>query len=108
MKVTLTSYGACIRKIEVPDRNGNIENVVLGFENLDDYVERNPFFGVTVGRFAGRISNGLCSFNGEDYVLDQNDAPFIGPNCLHGGTETWSKKTWSLEQTQVSKNTGKF
>ena len=84
MKVVLSSYGCCIRRLEVPDRNGNIENVVLGFDSLDQYVEGNPFFGVTVGRFAGRIRNAQFMLNNEQYKLEANDAPFIGPNNLHG------------------------
>ncbi|HTU90893.1 MAG TPA: aldose epimerase family protein, partial [Gemmataceae bacterium] len=67
--------------------------VVLGFDNLKDYVERNPHFGATVGRVANRIAKGKFTLNGKEYTLAVNN----GPNSLHGGLKGFDKKVWKAE-----------
>ncbi|MEM8732701.1 MAG: galactose mutarotase, partial [Planctomycetota bacterium] len=68
-RVSLTNYGAILVHVEVPDRDGNRANVNLGYDELDDYLERHPYFGSTVGRFCNRIAKGKFEIDGESYEL---------------------------------------
>lgn len=97
----LTNYGGIITSIKVPDRNGKLGDVVLGFDNLKQYVDPNPCFGATIGRFANRIRNGEFSINGIHYVLEKND----GKNCIHGGNE-FDKAVWDGEIVHEAKGDG--
>lgn len=81
MEVTLIDLGAVITGILVPDKNGNKEDVVLGFDTVKDYETNPPSLGAVVGRFANRIANAKFTLNGKEYTLDQND----GKHCLHSG-----------------------
>ena len=70
LRVTLLSYGAIIQKIEMPDKNGNWENIVLGFEKKEEYIEKNiPYLGAMVGRTAGRTKNGILKI-GENMDIE--------------------------------------
>lgn len=93
IEMTCMEYGCVITKLLVPNREGNAENIVLGFDNLDDYLNHSPYFGAAVGRVAGRIKNGEFTLDGKEYQLDKND----GNNHLHGGDEGFSLKIWSAE-----------
>lgn len=86
-------YGAAIVSLQVPDRAGRIDDVVLGFDTLDDYVARNRYFGVVVGRYANRIANGTFTLDGRTYALAKNN----GPNHLHGGVKGFDKALWLAE-----------
>jgi aldose 1-epimerase len=90
MTVELVSYGALIKQISVPDHDGKLANVVLGFDNLDDYVERSPYFGATIGRFANRIAGGRFTLDGIQYQLPANEPP----HTLHGGRQGFDKQLW--------------
>jgi aldose 1-epimerase len=90
MEVSIIEYGAAIRDIIVPDRDGKKGNVSLGFNNLQDYVEKSPYFGCIAGRYANRIAQGKFSLDGQDYQLATNN----GPNHLHGGDRGFDKKVW--------------
>ena len=90
MVAKITEYGAIITELHAPDRNGNIGNVVLGFENLDRYLKGHPFFGAIAGRVANRIGNGKFTLDGQEYSLAKNN----GPNHLHGGLNGFDKKVW--------------
>jgi aldose 1-epimerase len=79
--------------LEVPERDGNLADIALGFDNLNDYVERNPFFGATVGRYANRIGGAKFVLEGVEYPLAANN----GPNHLHGGKKGFDKVVWRLE-----------
>lgn len=82
MSVSLLSYGAIIQSIKVPDRSGQIEDVVLGFDDISGYRKsNNPYFGALVGRVANRTAGGEFTLNGETVKLAQNRSP----NHLHGG-----------------------
>ncbi|MGI6573076.1 MAG: aldose epimerase family protein [Fermentimonas sp.] len=94
MEVTLTNYGARIVSVMVPDREGNWHDVVLGFENIDDYVNSNNNFGATIGRYGNRIANGKITVNGVDYQLPQNNYG----HTLHGGPEGYDKQVFHAEQ----------
>ncbi|MCA9148538.1 MAG: galactose mutarotase [Planctomycetales bacterium] len=93
-RLVLTDYGAIIVAVEVPDRDGKLTNVTLGFDKLDGYLARHPYFGATVGRYANRIAKGQFSLNGKSYDLAKNN----GPNHLHGGLQGFDKQMWKAEQ----------
>jgi len=65
MTVGVLNYGGIITSIKVPDRSGNVDNVVLGFRNIDDYAAKNPYFGVIAGRYANRIANAKFTLDGK-------------------------------------------
>ncbi len=89
----ITNYGTIITELHVPDRNGKLGDVVLGFDNLDQYLKGHPCFGCTVGRVANRIANGRFTLDGKTYVLAINN----GPNHLHGGIKGFDKALWKAE-----------
>ncbi len=90
MTVRITPYGGVVTALKVPDGEGRMGDVVLGFDRLRDYVERNPFFGCLVGRYANRIAQGRFALEGVEYQLARND----GPNALHGGLRGFDKQVW--------------
>ena len=107
----ITNYGAIVTELHVPDRNGALEDIVLGFDGLDGYVNGHPYFGAIVGRVANRIRNAEFTLEGTHYTLEANDKP----HHLHGGKRGWDKVVWSawptdtaegpaLELTYVSKD----
>ncbi len=84
------TYGGIVRSILMPDRDGRLADVVLGFEGLDPYLAGHPFFGAITGRVAGRIPGGRFTLENTIYELVQND----GPNHLHGGLCGLDKRVW--------------
>ncbi|MFN3945832.1 MAG: aldose epimerase family protein [Allosphingosinicella sp.] len=93
MVVRFLNYGGIITAIEVPDRDGRVENVALGFADLDDYAHRNgDYFGALVGRYAGRIADARFTLDGREYRLSAND----GPHALHGGSAGFEKRLWEV------------
>ncbi|MBK9313987.1 MAG: galactose mutarotase [Acidobacteria bacterium] len=90
MEVKITNYGGIIVSIKTPDRNGRMGDVVLGYDNLDGYVTRNPFFGCLVGRYGNRIGKARFSLSGVEYKLASNN----GQNHLHGGLKGFDKQVW--------------
>lgn len=88
MKVTCITLGCIITDIIVPDKNGNHENVVLGFDDIDSYLNDSPYFGTIVGRVAGRIGNAEFELDGKQYSLPKNE----NNNHLHGGPEAFDRK----------------
>lgn len=90
MEVKVTNYGAIITSIIVPDRNGKMGDIVLGFDSLSGYTASNPYFGALVGRYANRIAKGKFVLDGREYTLAVND----GPNHLHGGIKGFNKVVW--------------
>lgn len=102
MKVTLIDLGAIITSVEVPDRDGKLENVTLSFPDCKSYLENAPYFGGACGRFANRIAGGKFSLDGTEYSLFLNN----GPNTLHGGKEGFMKKLWSAETFQNDNQVG--
>ena len=81
MHVQVSDFGALILTIMIPDKNGNIKDVTLGFDELDDYYNTDTGFGAYVGRNANRIKNACVTIEGKEYRLDKND----GENNLHSG-----------------------
>ncbi len=87
------NFGAIVTALHCPDREGRSVNVVLGFAALADYLERNPNFGILVGRYANRIAGGRFTLDGQTYQLTQND----GANSLHGGSIGFGQRWWAIE-----------
>lgn len=95
MEVKIITYGGRITSLRVPDRAGNFEDVVLGFDSLKQYLEENPFFGALIGRYGNRIAQGKFSLDGEEYTLAQNN----DENHLHGGEKGFDKVVWSVKES---------
>ncbi len=98
MRVEILSYGGIIRAVWLPDRDGQVANVTLGFPDLAGYLRAassgaNPFFGCITGRYANRIANGVFSLDGERYQLATND----GTNHMHGGRRGFDRFVWDAE-----------
>ncbi len=91
LEVEILTYGGIVRSLNVPDRRGELANVVLGLPDLDAYVARNPYFGCITGRYANRIAGGRFTLDGVEHRLATNDPP----NHLHGGTVGFDKQVWS-------------
>jgi aldose 1-epimerase len=90
VKAKVISYGAILTELHVPDRDGKLADVVLGFDTLKEYLAGHPFFGATVGRVANRVAKGKFELDGKEYTLAVNN----GPNSLHGGLKGFDKKVW--------------
>jgi aldose 1-epimerase len=102
MRVRILTYGGILQTIEVPDRRGRLKNVTLGFDNLADYVARNPYFGCITGRYANRIAAGRFTLDGEVYDLPINNPP----NSLHGGTVGFDKHVWAATKIRNQDSVG--
>ncbi len=94
IELTFITYGGTITKIMMPDRDGNVENIVLGFDTVEEYVQHSHYFGALIGRVAGRIGNGRYQQDGEEIRLTKND----GPNHLHGGATGFNRVIWKAEE----------
>lgn len=103
MEVKITNYGGIITSIKTPDKDGNLEDIVLGFNTPDDYIRDNsPYFGCITGRYANRIARGSFTLKGKDYKLAQNN----GGNHLHGGETGFNSKTWDAEELKTNNAVG--
>ncbi len=102
VEAKITNYGCIIVSLKVPDKAGKLDDVVLGFDKLSDYEERNPFFGAIAGRYANRIAGGKFSLDGKEYTLAKNN----GPNSLHGGAVGFDKKVWKAQKVYQSDAVG--
>ena len=91
--IVLSSLGAGVLSIIVPDRNGRFHDVVLGYANPADYLYDEPYAGKVIGRYAGRIANGEFTIDGIEYRLAQNS----GINALHGGPEGFANRIWESQ-----------
>jgi aldose 1-epimerase len=93
MKVTITNFGASVVSIIVPDKDGKIADVVLGYDDVSGYESGKASIGATVGRYANRIAGGKFALDGKTYTLPLND----GPNTLHGGIKGFNKHVWTAK-----------
>ncbi|WP_037316985.1 aldose epimerase family protein [Salegentibacter sp. Hel_I_6] len=98
MEVKIITYGGRITSLKAPNKNDEFENVVLGFDSLEQYTKDNPFFGALIGRFGNRIANGKFTLDGEEYTLAQND----GQNHLHGGEKGFDKVVWTVDDASTN------
>ena len=98
IEARILTYGGIIQSLKVPDKNGKVADVVLGFDSLDGYTsgpKPNPaFFGAIIGRYANRIANAKFTLDGKSYSLPQND----GTNTLHSGPNGFDKKVWKAKE----------
>ncbi|MCD4831384.1 MAG: galactose mutarotase [Anaerohalosphaeraceae bacterium] len=94
VRVSIITYGGAITSIEVPDRNDIVEDVVLGFDTIDGYVNASSYFGCITGRYANRIAGGKFRLGQNEYTLATN----IGPNHLHGGIKGFDKVIWNANK----------
>jgi aldose 1-epimerase len=92
--VKIITYGGIVTSLKVPDRNGKMGDVVLGFDNLESYLKSNPFFGALVGRYGNRIAKGKFTLDGKEYTLARNN----DPNHLHGGLKGFDKVVWKAKE----------
>ncbi|WP_226584178.1 aldose epimerase family protein [Halobacillus litoralis] len=92
MSFSVLNYGGYITEINVPDRNGRMENVVLAYEDKNDYIQDPNYLGALIGRVAGRVDGASFSLNGKEYDLHANE----GVNSLHGGEEGFHNKLWDF------------
>ncbi len=95
VSVTISSMGATIISIVTPDREQELANVVLGYENIASYETGETYFGATIGRYADRIRDGRFELDGTVYQLDRNDP--VG-NSVHGGSVGFDKRNWKVER----------
>jgi aldose 1-epimerase len=102
LEARVTSYGATLVSLKVPDRQGIPGDIVLGFDDLAGYLGEHPYFGCIVGRFANRIAGGLFVLEGVEYRLACNDRG----NHLHGGTVGFGRRTWTVESSAVEPGGG--
>lgn len=92
-QLSLTDFGARITGIRVPDREGKLEDVVLGFDSAGEFTEKGRYFGATVGRYANRLAGAAFRLHGEIHKLNANK----GSNSLHGGASGFDDKSWKGE-----------
>jgi len=93
LEVRALDFGGVILSLRVPDREGRLGDVVLGFDRLEPYLADSPYFGALIGRYGNRIAGGRFSLDGRAYALAVND----GPNHLHGGVRGFDKRLWTAE-----------
>jgi aldose 1-epimerase len=97
LQAAISNYGGIVVSLHTPDRDGQMGDVVLGFDTLDEYVDHNPFFGCLVGRFGNRIAGGRFALEGVEYTLARN----AGQNHLHGGVAGFDKQLWDARASET-------
>lgn len=95
MQVSLINWGATVTGVRVPDKDGRLANVTLGFEDMEGYRKNPPYFGAICGRYANRIAAGRFTLNGTEYTLTTND----GEHHLHGGETGFNRRFWTAQRT---------
>jgi aldose 1-epimerase len=90
IELTVLTYGGIIMSLKTPDRDGTIDDIVLGHDSVAGYEANSPYFGSLIGRVGNRIANGTFMLDGQAYTLAKNN----GPNHLHGGLKGWDKVVW--------------
>jgi aldose 1-epimerase len=94
IEARIMTYGGTIVSLRAPDREGKLDDVVLGFDSLPPYLTQTPYFGVIVGRYANRIAHGTFQLDGKTYSIPKNN----GDNALHGGTRGFDKMVWKAKE----------
>ena len=102
VEARIMTYGGAVVSLKVPDRNGKLGDVVLGYDRLDGYLKNNPYFGSIIGRYGNRIARGRFSLNGREYKLAQNN----GENHLHGGIKGFDKVIWKAGEVNSKDGVG--
>ena len=102
MKLSCSNFGCVVTEILAPDRNGIFENVVLGFNNVDQYIQHKTYFGAVVGRVAGRIKDAEFELDGKQYILPKTE----GNNHIHGGVKGLHERVWLAEPIEQKNAVG--
>jgi aldose 1-epimerase len=98
LKTQIMTYGGIVTTLYVPDRDGNLADIVSGYDNLDEYTKENPYFGALIGRYGNRVGKGKFTLNGVQYTLATNN----GSNHLHGGIKGFDKVVWDAEPMETN------
>ncbi|MBV4457662.1 galactose mutarotase [Pseudomonas sp. COR58] len=102
MQATVITYGATLQALRVPDRHGKLDDIVLGFDDVQGYQRGTAYFGATIGRFGNRLADGAFELDGQRYQVPQNDKT----NALHGGPQGFDKKVWKARETKDKDSVG--
>jgi aldose 1-epimerase len=98
VEVKITNYGGIVTSWTAPDAQGRLDDIVLGFDTLDGYLKRHPYFGALVGRYGNRIAGGTFKLSGAEYKLARNN----GENALHGGIKGFDKAVWDARDVSTA------
>ena len=93
----ILTYGGIVQSLTMPDKNGKFADIVLGYDNLQGYIDKTPYFGALVGRYGNRIGGAKFTLEGQTYTLATNN----GPNSLHGGVKGFDKVVWTVVKADV-------
>lgn len=102
LQATVITYGGILQSLKVPDKNGKLDDVVLGFDDVQGYQSGTAYFGATIGRFGNRLANGTFDLDGKRYQVPLND----GSNSLHGGAQGFDKRVWKAEPSKGKDSVG--
>ncbi|EJM14907.1 galactose mutarotase-like enzyme [Pseudomonas sp. GM18] len=102
LQATVITYGGILQSLKVPDKNGKLDDVVLGFDDVQGYQSGTAFFGATIGRFGNRLANGAFELDGKRFQVPLND----GSNSLHGGAQGFDKRVWKAEPSKGKDSVG--
>jgi aldose 1-epimerase len=102
LEAKITTYGGAVVSLLAPDQSGKLDDVVLGLETLEEYIEKSLYFGCITGRYANRIAQGKFTLNDVEYTLAQND----GENHLHGGLKGFDKVVWAAQEISSDDGVG--
>ncbi|HEY4787009.1 MAG TPA: aldose epimerase family protein [Bacteroidales bacterium] len=102
LKTSITNYGGIMTTLFVPDKSGKNEDIVLGFDNLGDYLKEHPYFGALIGRYGNRIAKGSFKVDNQTYHVAVNN----GPNHLHGGLKGFDKVIWKAQEIKEKEKVG--
>ncbi len=102
VKAKVMTLGATLTSVEIPDRNGKLQNVTLSLNSLDEYLAGHPCLGSVCGRYANRIAKGKFTLDGQEYTLAVNN----GPNHLHGGVRGFHKRVWTAGPASADESIG--
>jgi len=94
VEIAITNYGGKVVTLNVPDKNGNFEDIVFGYDNIEEIVKGNLYFGALIGRYGNRIAKGKFTIDGKEYSLKTNN----GNNALHGGELGYNDVVWDAKQ----------
>jgi len=99
MEAAITNFGGIVVSLKVPDRQGKLDDVVLGYDKIDDYLTNKAYFGAIIGRYGNRIAHGKFTLDGNTYTLPKND----GDNTLHGGTRGFNRRLWTAKDVSSTR-----
>ena len=102
LEARIMTYGGIVVSLKIPDRNGNLGDVVLGYDAPDAYLKNNPYFGAIIGRYGNRIGKATFSLNRKSYALSKNN----GENMLHGGNKGFDKVVWKAREANTRNGVG--